>query len=740
MVKILTTCFLGMLLFVHPGKSESIHIDEPFIQEFHVPYPIAEDGADAVQTIHIDCDENVWAGTKKGVYVLSENEVKWIKPGKVGLDGSVYDIISDQQERIWFGAWDGIYISEGLNLRKIENINAPIVALCPIEGHIIASGPEGTWLVTNDVAQKQKYYLSRNIRAALPHSRYGYWLATGMGLYHIFGDTYTLYQSSDEIITPDVRDVCYANDGSLWVGGLGGVSVIKNGVLVDQITPQNGLPSMWVNCIEQAPDGRLWVGTQQGITRYDRNRWSLRHSRRWLLHDDVRDVAFDNEGTAWIATAAGVSAIKQRKMTLADKADHFHRICEARHVREPGLVEKCRLNTPGDTTDWRPEDDDNDGQYTAMYLAMESYRYAVTQSPIARANAKRAFDALHFLQTVTETDGFVARTVIPVDWKHMHDPNRSYTPQQIADIHVHNPREKIVEQRWRPSSDGKWLWKGDTSSDEITGHMYGYLFYHDLVADAKEKERVRDHVCRIVDYIIAGGYVLKDIDGEHTKWGVWAPERLNNDPDWRQERGVNSVEILSYLKLAYHVSGRQVYQDEYEKLLFEHHYVENIKKAKTTNPAWRTHIDDELLALAFPCLLLHEHDPELRALYLSSLEQWYFEVSKDWSPYFNFIYAAFNGIDPNFDHSINFLHWTPLDLVRWRIDNTQREDVGLLRAPEMEMWQTDRMLPIDEISFFRWDKNQRQAVRGDGGHTESDGVFWLLPYWMGRYYDFIKSP
>jgi hypothetical protein len=156
---------------------------------------------------------------------------------------------------------------------------------------------------------------------------------------------------------------------------------------------------------------------------------------------------------------------------------------------------------------------------------------------------------LRFLQTVTETDGFVARTVIPADWEHMHDANRTYTAQEVADSHVRNPREKIIE-RWRPSADGKWLWKGDTSSDEITGHMYGYLFYYDLVADEREKKEVSKHVCRIVDYIIAGGYVLRDIDGQHTKWAVWAPEFLNDDPDWRQERGINSVEILSYLKLA----------------------------------------------------------------------------------------------------------------------------------------------------------------------------------------------
>ena len=72
------------------------------------------------------------------------------------------------------------------------------------------------------------------------------------------------------------------------------------------------------------------------------------------------------------------------------------------------------------------------------------------------------------------------------------------------------------------------------------------------------------------------------------------------------------------------------------------------------------------------------------------------------------------------------------------MDNSRREDVTLVRAPEFEQWQTARWLPVDENSFFRWDDNPRVANRGAGGHLESDGVFWMLPYWMGRYYGFIE--
>ncbi len=728
-----------ILLFAVPGRAQQVYRDVPFVQELHEALPVAEKGAaNDVNTICVDSHGDVWVGTQVGVYRLRAGGQQWRRMTPEFAIGPVFDIYRDSQDVIWVGAWDGLYRASPEGLLKIDAIDAPIAAIGE-EGGILAFGPDGMWKNSGRTWQHAPLSTSRAVRAAVSDAAGGFWLVTGMGLYRAQGENWRLFQLQDELLSPSLEEAACADNGDLWVGGLGGVSVLRHNLLVKTLTSNDGLPSTEVKCIERAPDGSMWVGTKLGIARFYNGEVSVRHSRRWLLDDDVRDICFDVQGAAWIATAKGVSVIHRKMMTLAQKDAHFYQVCLARHRREPGIVERCFLSVPGDTSTWKPRDDDNDGQYTSMYLAMESFRYAATKSDQAKADAKKAFDALKFLQTVTETDGFVARTVIPATWRRMNDANRTFTPAEIATIRVDNPREKIVEQRWRPSHDGTWLWKGDTSSDEITGHMFGYLFYHDLVADTKEKKVVAAHICKIVDYIIDGGYVLRDIDGEHTKWAVWAPEFLNDNPDWRQERGINSVEILSYLKLAWHVSGDDKYQRAYEKLLYENHYAENVRRAKTTNPAWRTHIDDELLALAYPALLLYEKNPALRALYLESFEQWYAEAGKDCSPYFNFTYAAFSGQeDPRFDCSIEFLTDTPLDLVIWQVDNSRREDVTLVRAPEFEQWQTARWLPVDENSFFRWDDNPRVANRGAGGHLESDGVFWMLPYWMGRYYGFIE--
>ena len=97
------------------------------------------------------------------------------------------------------------------------------------------------------------------------------------------------------------------------------------------------------------------------------------------------------------------------------KEKDFYSQMMKRHIREPWTVGVLRLEVPGDTATWRNSDDDNDGEFTGNYLAMESFRYAVTGDPDARLKARKAFEFLRFLQEVTGTEGFFARSIVPVD-------------------------------------------------------------------------------------------------------------------------------------------------------------------------------------------------------------------------------------------------------------------------------------------------------------------------------------
>lgn len=734
----------GILLGCWLGADQTA--DAPFWQEYHEAYPLHGEGANDVRAVAADAAGNVYAATRAGVFVLPKGAKDWRGPlsgGRMGEAGPCYDLCVDTAGTVWMAAWNGLYRStaseSGENsqpgMEMVMGVDSPLLAVCVYKEGVAAAGL-GRWIYRaqgHAESSQLPAECAKSVRRMLPDSGDAVWLATGMGLYRHAPDGLTLHQKSDEILSSDVYGLAFAADGVLWTGGLGGVTLYRDGQRAGQITPADGLPSAQVQAITRGPEGRMWVGTDKGVARYDGQEWSLRHSRRWLLDDDVRHIAFDADGTAWIATAGGVSAIKRKQMTLAEKAEYFHIINAARHVRAPYLVERCRLPKPGDTTVWEPEDDDNDGGYTAMYLAMEAFRYAVTKDPDALDKARKAFDTLYLLQTITETPGFLARTIVPADWTRMHDANRTYSPQERADALARDPRYKPVEERWRPSADGKWFWKGDTSSDEITAHFFGWAVYYDLAADEAEQARIRDLTRRVMDHIIDGGLVLLDTDGTHTRWGVWAPERLNKDPEWTPERGINSAEILSYLKTARHITGDERYQQVYEHLIREHGYAENARHAKTYEPAWRTHIDAELLAFTYPGLLRYETDPELLAIYRESLDNWYEGLRNEQNAFVNMIYAWLTGKDPEAAATFFMLHDTPLDLVNWVVDNRWREDLSLQREPILENIQTSRLVPPSERGVIRWDKNPWSAVQGDGGHSEWAPTFWLMPYWMARH-------
>ena len=454
-------------------------------------------------------------------------------------------------------------------------------------------------------------------------------------------------------------------------------------------------------------------------------------------------LAVAPDRTVWVATTAGLSAIRRKQMTLAEKAAHHLQVCLTRHVRAPYLVEQCDLKAPGDTAHFSPRDDDNEGGYTGVYLAMESYRYAVTKSPQALENAHKAFRAMKFLQEVTGTDGFFARTVVPSNWTKVHDANETFTSEERADRMGENPRVKSIENRWRLSSDGKWLWKGDTSSDETSAHLFAYFTYYNLAADEAERQIIRTHVAKIVDHIIAGGYTFRDIDGKPTLWGVWSPEKLNNNPDWRAERWTNGLEILSYLRLAQYMTGDAKYRRAYLDLIETHHYDVYARRPLATEPSERTNFDQELVAMVLP-LAFTEDDPRLRQMYAQGLALWWEWTRPQNSPYFSFTWAALakpgNPEEFALDRCVEFLRDEPLDLVQWTVDNRKREDVRLVHAPVLDDLQVDRILPPSERGTMRWDGNPFSAVRGEEGMSESSGVFWLLPYWMGRYYGFIAAP
>lgn len=734
---------VGCLVFTWMAGATPI-VDTPFTQEYAEKYPVEPGGpGDDVRSIGIDAAGRALIATKGGAYLRSGGA--WQRPAG-GPDGPAFDVYRDDAGTLWLGAWDGIYWLEGDALHREAGVSAAIGCVGKHDGTLVALGPDGFFRKTTSGWEPFSARWSKSVRDTAIAGDNTLYAATHTGLFHESPSGSHLYAKNDEIMSTYVNAVERAPNGQVWVGGMGGVDVFEAGVRRAHYGTAEGLPNYNVFSITFDASGRAWIGTELGVVRFDGETWSLRHTRRWLPSDEVREVAFDAEGTAWIATSRGVGAIKTRTMTLADKADHFLEILRTRHVRTPGLVEKCLLPNPDDFSVWKPVDDDNDGSYTAMYMAMECFRYAVTKDPQAKKHADEAWAAIDLLHEVTGGQGFFARTVVPVDWpEQVHDGNETISDQEAADRRVDNPRYKKVEQRWRPSADGKWLWKGDTSSDEVVGHYYAFNIYYHLAADAAQKERVRTLIRRLTDYIIENDYTLVDpVTGSHTLWAVWTPERMQNDPEWRIEAPINSVEMLSFLRLAEHITGDAKYRREFNRLVEKYDFARHLRRPKSYGITERTRIDDDLLSMVIPTFVLVEKDPKYLALLREGYNWVYSTVEQDQNPFFNFTFAWAGVQETRHDQSAAFLRDAPLDLRQFAVDSSRREDVSIRRYPMLEVQQTERILPPSERGVMRWDKNPWEVFSGDFGDAEgtreSSGVYWLLPYWFGRYLEFIGPP
>jgi len=608
--------------------------------------------------------------------------------------------------------------------------------------------------------------------------------ATDQGVIELIASDLGLYRMKDGAIAPVVID---DSDGVRWGAGrvtaafaegenqlfactTGGMAMQWDELVV-VVRPADGLPYNKFTCAHSHSDGvsTAVFGTDKGVLRIGED-WSVRQGKRWLPDDHVNDILAMPDGSAWVATKGGVSHIYFEPMTLAQKAEHYEEQIE-KHIKrtEFGYVAEITTAKPGDLSEVRHHDSDNDGLWTSMYGAGECFAFAATKDSKAKERAKQAFEALRFLQKVTQggeqspPKGYVARTILPTTDP---DPNIGRIERDRED-QKGDALWKAYEPRWPKSADGKWYWKSDTSSDELDGHYFFYPAYYDLVADTdEEKERVREVVRDLTDHFLEHNFQLIDHDGTVTRWGEFSPEALNGDRRWYVERGLNSLSMLSYLAVAEHMTGDKKYAEASRLLIEKHHYDQNAMVAKIQfGIGSGNQSDDEMAFMSFYNLIKYTKNDDLRERMRHSFFGYWKLEFPELNPFFNFAAAAsLNGTVSNthwgpvdlslyegwLEDSIATLKGFPLDRFDWAVQNSHRLDiVPLYRHQTVDIDSREmprerglrvngKVLPVEERHFNHWNTDPYRLDYGGEGRMLASGTVFLLPYYMGLYHGFIE--
>ncbi|MGE4179968.1 MAG: hypothetical protein AB7J34_09105 [Limisphaerales bacterium] len=494
---------------------------------------------------------------------------------------------------------------------------------------------------------------------------------------------------------------------------------LLRGMSLTEVRGPEGLPFEDTTRLARGFTNDLWIGTTRGAIRWVNGEFRYYAGRRWLPHDHVRGIAVDGR-RVWIATDQGMGVIDHEPYTLLKKAAYYERHLEEWGQKRLGFVHK--LEWDAGRKEYVREISDNDGGYTGNYLAAQAYRFAVTGEAEARREATNTFHSLRWLERMTGIRGLPARSV----WA------KGETGHQAG----HGSGGYAAE--WHDTEDGRFEWKGDTSSDELCSHFYAIGLFIDLAATQEEAALARAHLVRVADHLIDNDWKLIDRDGKPTRWGRWDPEYFTTD-EGKYDRGLQAVELLSFIKTVEVLTGEARFTRAYRRLV-ELGYPDFTLRARNTFPPDSVlHFLDELGFWCWWNLLRHEQDAELRALYRRGYERSYEVVRVERNPWFNFMYGALTGNDAEAEASVEHLRGWPLDLRVWSYRNSDRTD---LRTPPgyVALKGGSRTFPPRETEPLRWDHWLMQADGGAGGNDVVEPGAWLLAYWMGRYHGFSAAP
>jgi hypothetical protein len=362
------------------------------------------------------------------------------------------------------------------------------------------------------------------------------------------------------------------------------------------------------------------------------------------------------------------------------------------------------------------------GVWTGRYLAGVAYQYAVTKDPAVRKHGGDLLMGLRRLQEVTGKPGLLARGFIKG-----HGPVEGFERGGADSKHWHQGQGAYADYRFY----------SDVSVDNFNAVLYGYAIYYDLAADAAQKKIIAYDVDRLMTHLLDNNYRIIDLNGQVTQYGHVGIDpdpsrdkyyqdggdseirRYITKPEWKPALRA-SLMVIPDLLIAYHITGKQRYMDEYRKLTSR--FADNPEPARDTRPysperiAKVNHSSEGQSYEALFNAIVYEKDPKLLAMY----HRWLADLWElNWMEG-NALYTFMNvALAPKLEHadesiglSVETLRRYPTDRTLHPVMNSIRKDIEQNPfADRGNAKQAIKPVPIDQRPLdneYTWKGNPYQ--------------------------------
>lgn len=539
-------------------------------------------------------------------------------------------------------------------------------------------------------------------------------------------------------------------------------------------------------CFAKGNNDVVWFGAKTGLTRYDQNAKRKEDlimyfsADRDLLDNEVEALIADGD-SVWVLTKTGVAHIEMKMLTPREKADVLLKET-VNYVDRRGMISQKYLATPRVVESALPfGHSDNDGCFTAGFAIAEILHYAVLkrekgedhpETQEVKAIALRASEACLLLMYISgRGDGFVARTYlapdepIPDDGLFFRKENGKATcidtkmarkrelNNKTTDASARVPDRLAKLYRDAGYGDDGIVYKGDTSSDEITLHYLHLYFAHKFLGcDDKELDKlIIDAAVATMNHIIENGYELHECDGAPTTWAKWSPEYFETGLGWA-DACLNAAEILMHLRVVMEITGEKgKWQRTYDELInmgYADLTTEHFNRFYQVNALAGFDCVEDLMygdhmlaTTAFWGLIMLEDNEELKEKFKQGYKSWRSTLAREHNPGYDFPFAL-SCPDEEIDMekiATWFYRFNPSRLAAG-VSLVGRHDMPV-RIRKGKTLETSYLLTPDECFISKFDRNPYAYKNEDSGGincVESCYVY-TFSYWIGIYYGFITE-
>ena len=314
----------------------------------------------SVRSIFMDSQGGMWLGTYFGglnYYHPIRNRFKNIRniPYKNSLSDNVVScIVEDKDKNLWIGTNDGglnLYnpitqrftsytLQEDESARGIGSNNIKAVYVDEKKSLVyIGTHAGGLSILHRNIGQVENFnqrnsqLVNENVYAILPDGEGNLWLGTLSALVRFNPEqrSFTTIEKEKDgtpVVSKQITTLFRDSHKRLWIGGEEGLSVFKQEGLDIQkasILPVSNVTKLFTNCIYEASNGVIWVGTREGFYCFNEKDKQIKryNTTNGLPNNVVYGILEDSFGRLWLSTNRGISCFnpeteKFRNFTESD--------------------------------------------------------------------------------------------------------------------------------------------------------------------------------------------------------------------------------------------------------------------------------------------------------------------------------------------------------------------------------------------------------------------------------------